>query len=113
MSKSKSPAKNLRSLKRLITFRKKYRVQYLDFKPTKSNLSICYQTSVSIEPLKCNVQQGTVKQSQPFTKNEFLSLAEAFRQKDDQKRKKEREEREKERESDLRSLKSMLSLPPF
>ena len=84
-----------------------------DFKPTKSNLSICYQTSVSIKPSKCNVKQETVKQSQPFTMNDFLSLAEASREEDDQQRKKEREEREKEREKDLRSLKSMLSLPPF
>ena len=59
------------------------------------------------------MKQETVKQSQQFTMNDFLSLAEASRQEDDQQRKKEREEREKERESDLRSLKSMLSLPPF
>ena len=59
------------------------------------------------------VQQETIKQSKPFTLNDFLSLAEASRQEDDQHRKKEREGREKERKNDLRSLKSMLSLPPF
>ena len=114
MAKSKSPAKKLRSLRRLITFRKKYRVQYLDFKPTKSNLSVCIQTSISIEPLMCDVQQESIKrQSQPFTLSDFLSLAEVSRQEDDRQRKKEREEREKEREKDLRSLNSMLNLPPF
>ena len=117
MAKSQSPAKKLRSLKRLIIFRKKYRVQHSDNKPTKSNLSICIQTSVSIEPSVRNAQQETIKQSQPFTLNDFLGLAETSRLEDDQRRKKEREnereKREKERENDLKSIRSMLSLPPF
>merc|ERR1712179_859493 len=99
MAKSQSPAKKLRSLKRLIIFRKKYRVQHSDNKPTKSNLSICIQTSVSIEPSIRNAQQETIKQSQPFTLNDFLGLAETSRLEDDQRRKKEREnERERKRE---------------
>ena len=62
----------------------------------------------------CDIQQESIKrQSQPFTLSDFLSLAEVSRQEDDRQRKKEREEREKEREKDLRSLNSMLNLPPF
>ena len=73
---------------------------------------MCIQTSVSIEPLICDVQQESIKkQSQAFTLSDFLSMAEASRQEDDRLRKKEIEEREKERENELRSFKSMLSLP--
>ena len=100
MAKSQSPAKKLRSLKRLIIFRKKYRVQHSDNKPTKSNLSICIQTSVSIEPSVRNAQQETIKQSQPFTLNDFLGLAETSRLEDEGKKKekmKEKKERKKEK----------------
>ena len=58
-----------------------------------------------------------VKEAQPFSLNDFVSLAEASRKEDDQQRKrkreKERTEREKEREKDLRSFRSMLGLPPL
>ena len=109
MAKSQSPAKKLRNLKRLITFRKKYRIQHSDIKPTKSNLSICIQTSLSIEPSISTVQQENIKQSHPFTLNAILGIAE-----DDRRRKKEREnEREKERGNNLKNIRAMLSLPPF
>ena len=69
---------------------------------------------MSIEP--CNLQLEPVKEAQPFTLNDFISLAEASRLEDTQQRKKEREkeriEREKERENDLRSFRLMLGLPP-
>ena len=114
MTKSQSPAKKMRSLKRLLTFRLKYRIQHPANKLIKSTLSICVQTSVSIEPY--NLQLEPVKEAQPFTLNDFISLAEASRIKDTQQRKKEREkeriEREKERENDLRSFRLMLGLPP-
>ena len=93
----------------------KFRIQHLNNKQVKSNLSICGQASVSIEP--CNLQQEPIKETQPFTLNDFVSLAEASRKEDDQQRKREREkertEREKEREKDLRSFRSILGLPPL
>ena len=91
MTKSQSPAKKIRSLKRLLTFRMKFRIQHLNNKQVKSNLSICGQASVSIEP--CNLQQEPIKEPQPFTLNDFVSLAEASRKEDTQQRKKEKSKR--------------------
>ena len=60
MTKSQSPAKKIRSLKRLLTFRMKCRIQHLNNKLVKSNLSICGQASVSIEPQNLQrTYQGT------------------------------------------------------
>ena len=91
-----------------------YRIQHPDNKLIKSTLSICVQTSVYIEP--CNLQPEPVKEAQPSTLNDFVSLAEASRKEDTQQRKKEREkeriEREKEGDNDLRSFRLMLGLPP-
>ena len=89
MTKSQSPAKKMRSLKRLLTFRLKCRIQHPANKLIKSTLSICVQTSVSIEPY--SLQLEPVKEAQPFTLNDFISLAEASRIEDTQQRKKERE----------------------
>ena len=81
----------MRSLKRLLTFRLKYRIQHPDNKLIKSTLSICVQTSVSIEP--CNLQLEPVKEAQPFTLNDFVSLAKASRKEDTQQRKKRKRKR--------------------
>ena len=115
MTKSQSPAKKIRSLKRLLTFRLKCRVQHLNTKLTKSSLSICTQTAISIEPN--HAQLEPMKRSKPFTLNDFVSLSEASRKEEnhqrEKEREKEREEREKEREKDLMSFRHILGLPPL
>ena len=95
--------------------RMKCRVQHQNTNLTKSNLSICTQTSMSIEPN--HAQLDPMKQSKPFTLNDFVSLSEASRKAEnlqrEKEREKEREEREKEREKDLMSFRYMLGLPPL
>ena len=99
MTKSQSPAKKIRSLKRLLTFRLKCRVQHLNTKLTKSSLSICTQTAISIEPN--HAQLEPMKRSKPFTLNDFVSLSEASRKEENikgKKREKRKEKKEKRKE---------------
>ena len=128
--KNRSPAKKIRSLKRLVSFLIKKMSQSrlpspsslcpqdqssFPAKNPRRNLSTCHVNAISISPespLPTQHSLSSALEKEPLTANDLMSYLKKSQAVSNQEQLEREQVREQEREKDLNKFRRMLGLPP-